>query len=84
MIVEKKRNTYVNTFKKEIFSVICSILIEGGFSKRKTYIMLKRKFFRSYVLAQNIKSVNLKLKLSRYRFKVLNNTTTLNGFYYAK
>jgi hypothetical protein len=79
-----KKPNYTLMLKKEIFGTICDVFIEAGFSKRKAYLMLKRQFYRSYILTKNTKSVNLKLKFSRYRFKILNNTTALNGFYYAK
>jgi hypothetical protein len=82
-MIEKNSN-YSLMFKKEIFNIISELLIESGFSRQKTYIMLKRKFYRSYILTKNTKSVMLKLKFSRHRFKILNNTTLLNGFYYAK
>jgi hypothetical protein len=82
MIIKKPNHMVI--FKKEIFNAMCSLLMESGFSKRQNYKILKRKFYRNYTLARSAKSINLKLKFSRHRFKFLNNTTTLNGFYHAK
>jgi len=72
-----------NLIKKEIFYFISTTLRDIGFSSRTTYILLKRQYSCYNLLSTNTKSVNLKLKITRSKFKIANNLATLNGFYRA-
>lgn len=62
---------------------VCSALSDTGYTSRTTYLDLKRRFQNFYLVTKNTKSINIKIKLSRFQFKLFNNTTILNGFYRA-
>jgi hypothetical protein len=69
--------------KTEVFFLIGDVLQETGFSPRLTYLLFLRKFYRTFFISSNTKSINLHLKLSRSGFKFANNSATLTGYYRA-
>ena len=68
---------------KEIFFFVCSALIDTGLTSKVNYLVLKRRFFYLAILSTNTKSINVKLKMSRFDVKKGNNSGTLTGFYRA-
>jgi hypothetical protein len=69
--------------KKEIFYFIGATVRDVGFSSQTEYILLKRQYNCFNLLSTNTKSVNLKIKITRSKFKIANNLAALNGFYRA-
>jgi hypothetical protein len=74
---------YTNKIKNEIFSKVCSILTETGFSSNLRYILFKKKLSGFFVINSNSKTFNLKLKLTKSNYKMLNNAGQLVGYYRA-
>jgi hypothetical protein len=68
--------------KQEIRFYTHSIIRNTGFSEKTKYVLFKRQSFR-FVLNSNIKAINAKLRLSKSRFKEINNLGFLTGFYHA-
>jgi len=81
--MNKKQLSKTSMEKKEIFLLVCSALIDTGFSQQITYPLFKRQYYRFFIFSKNTKSINLNVKLSRSKFKVGNNLGNLNGFYRA-
>jgi hypothetical protein len=80
----KKTKFYINTTKKkETHFLICSFLNESGLSSKIEYVNFKQQFFQFFLLSKNIKSVNLRLKISKHKFKRLSDSAKLSGFYKA-
>lgn len=79
---------FLNNLKKgkllnqEICFYTHSIICNTGFSEKTKYVLFKRQSFR-FVLNSNIKAINAKLRLSKSRFKEINNLGFLTGFYHA-
>jgi hypothetical protein len=76
----KYKNLKIN---QEIRFVVCSNLLDLGFSSQILYFSFKRRFHTFHTRATNTKSINLNLKQSRSVFKTNNNLGNLNGFYRA-
>ena len=74
---------YTSKFKNEVFSKVCSIITETGFSGNLRYILFKKKFAGFFVMNANSKAFNLKLKLTKSNYKMLNNSGQLVGYYRA-
>jgi hypothetical protein len=72
-----------NLTKKEISFFISTTIRDVGFSSQTEYILLKRQYNCFNLLSTNTKSVNLKIKITRSKFKTASNLATLNGFYRA-
>jgi hypothetical protein len=81
--LNKKVNFKKQALKNEIFFTVGSSLLDVGFSPKLTYFLLKRQFYGFYNLTKNTNSINLKVKMSRSRFKRANNLALLTGFYRA-
>ncbi len=81
--VNKKMLTKNRSTNAEIFFFVCSALIDTGLTSKINYLVLKRRFFYLAILSTNTKSINLKLKMSRFDVKKGNNSGTLTGFYRA-
>jgi len=73
----------MNNLKKEILSIVYSIVYNTGFLKQTDYALFKRQYFRVNNITRNNVVINLKLKISKFKFKNLNNSAKLNGFYRA-
>jgi hypothetical protein len=62
------------------------LLTDTGFSKKMKYLLFRynrRLFLKSRALNFPKNAINLKLKLTKSRFKSTINTGALTGFYYA-
>jgi hypothetical protein len=74
-------NKYKKQKQAEIFCFIVNSLLDCGFVPQTKILVLQRQYYQTIVLAKNIKSINLKLKMSRFNAKQANNLTLLTGFY---
>jgi len=87
MMVQTNFNRKIMTKNRsanaEIFFFVCSALIDTGLTSKVNYLVLKRRFFYLAILSTNTKSINVKLKMSRFDVKKGNNSGTLTGFYRA-
>jgi len=83
MSLNNKQSQIKNKINTEVFSCISLFLVDVGFTSRTTYIMLKRRLFHFSLITGNSKSVNLKLKVSRFNVKKNINSGLLVGFYRA-
>jgi hypothetical protein len=75
-------NVSKDFLKKDILSSTFLILDNTSFSHQTDYVSFKTKYSRLNVI-RNTRSLNLKLKISKSKFKKLNNLGVLNGFYRA-
>jgi hypothetical protein len=82
-IINFNKKTKNSVIKEETLLRVYSILTDAGFSSQTTYNLFKLKYCRLYLRSGSTKSVNMKLKLSRFKFKSGNNLGILNGFYRA-
>jgi hypothetical protein len=77
--------------KQEIRFYTHSIIRNTGFSEKTKYVLFKRQslgfvFNSNGVIVKKlivIKAINAKLRLSKSRFKEINNLGFLTGFYHA-
>jgi hypothetical protein len=67
----------------EQFSTICLALNNTGFSANIEYVQIKRKYCKFISKSSNTKHINLNMMLTRSKFKQINNTGDLTGFYHA-
>jgi len=81
--IYKKFINQQNYYNNENYTFICSFLIDIGFSTKIKYLFFKRRFLQFSLLTKSTKSINLRLKLSRFEIKKINNLGSLTGFYRA-
>ena len=72
---------YKTLIETEIFFTLSKLLINTGFSSNINYLLLKKQFHYFAVLNNNTKSLNLKLKMSKFNIKKTNNSGLLTGYY---
>jgi hypothetical protein len=72
----------IDFLKKEILYYTLFIVDNTNFSSQTNYLIFKSKYSRLNLVC-NTKSVNLKLKISKFKFKKMNNQGLINGFYRA-
>jgi hypothetical protein len=73
----------MNILKNEIIVTVYKILYNTSFLNKKNYSQFKCQYLRTNNITRNVRAINLKLKISKFKFKNLNNSGKLNGFYRA-
>jgi|MDSW01.2.fsa_nt_gb ribosomal protein S14 len=69
--------------KSEIFFFLSLSLFDTGFSSNNFYLKYKSRYKNLSLVTANTKSLNLKLKLSRFDIKNMTNNGFLIGYYRA-
>jgi len=73
----------MNILKNEILFVVYKVVYNTTFLNQKNFVLFKYQHFHANNVTRNIRAINLKLKISKFKFKNLNNAGKFNGFYRA-